>query len=282
MNPTLELDPAAAKDHHILVTPAGVDMQQFSALLASRFDTVLTQDEYTRAVSAHTSFSGPYSLTAATRNALGLPAWAEMAYTAHVPAQRGGPLPPELHGVDPVWDAFAAGQAEGDEALAVAFLCAAARKVGGGVVVNECAIIPQPTADLTLFSPVWLDPQALDTLVAPFLGERSSSLADAEHYRLPDDAPLTGYSIYGAGAGGMVSVAVEAEEYLPAAVAAHEWARDGVVSYQIRWNNDDGASLNQPSFCSEAAALVEGIVRALQDLAPGVVCDDDGFLIDLN
>ncbi|WP_250505723.1 hypothetical protein [Bowdeniella massiliensis] len=284
----LQLALAAARAHHILVVPEGVGYADIHALAASYFPDVYPQDEYTFALAADYSISGAYGLASEIRRELDIPAWAHAAFVAHVPPDRGAALPSELAGIDPVWDAYPEGLPQGEEARALDFFRAAARRLGGALVLaGGSVVVPDPDErpDLSVYSPIWLDPDTLDARLAPILAGARSSLQDADSYELAEDVVLDAYSIYAPIAGGQISIEVQAEEFLPPSIAAFDWAAGGAVAYAVRFiaENEDQRqlSLAQRRERSAAARVIEAACRAIVALAPGVVADDDGFLVDI-
>ena len=286
----LSLDAAATRKHHVLAVPARVSPQEFEILVRSRFIDVWRQDEYTLAVSADTSFSGRYEIEAVARAEMGLPGWANGAFVAHVPPCRGDALPGFLAGIDPVMDAYTDGVPDGSEMAAIQFFMACARRLGGAVALaGGAVVVPNPALapHLTLYSPIWLDPDALVTRIEPVLGPLRTSLQDADRHNLPDEV-MTRYGAYTTAPGDFIEIRVEDDEMLPASVAAFDWAQGGAVSYQLRYfpkaevdYSRDVLDERQLAATDEAAHAIAKACRALQEVAPGAVADDDGFLVDL-
>lgn len=273
---------ASAADHHLLLLPADVTSADFQALVYSTYPTALRQDEYTYVTAPDTSFSGPYRLNADLRATLGAPSWATQAWVAHTAHERADALPAELRGIDPLWDAHADGLLCGSEERAVKFLLAAARRLAGAVRTGGVMISADAnrSAALSVFSPVWLDPTMLGGVVDEFVTNLGDSLTDADRYNLPEQT-MSAYSMYGNAAGGLLSVDVDAEEFLPPAITAFSWAARGAVCYQLRYHPQDEASLDEAAL-QRAELVIEQLARAITQLAPGAVCDDDGFLVQLD
>lgn len=284
----LALEAAAAVDHHVLLLRDEVDLATIEALIRSRFGGAWPQDEFTIAAGPETSFSGPYDVDEGVRGALGLPAWAERAVVAHVPTVRGGPLPEGLAGVDPIFDAYPRALPEGVELEALRFLVAAARRLAGAVLCAGAGlVVPRPNQDCDLiwFSPIWLDPDALRAQLAPVLGPVRSSLQDADALGV-EETVMASYALYGLDV--PLDVHVEAADLVPAAVAAFDWAADGAVAYHVRYAGDLETDLAfgplsdvEAAEIAQAALAAARACRAIGDLAPGVVTDDDGFLLEL-
>ncbi|MDO5726563.1 MAG: hypothetical protein Q4Q03_01400 [Bowdeniella nasicola] len=270
---------AAAENHHLLLLPADVTAEDFQALIYSTFPNTLRQDEYTYAIDPTTSFSGPYQVPAQLRDELDAPSWAEIAWAAHTAYERGDRLPAALAGIDPLWDAHASAPLTGSEERAVQFLVAAARRLHGAVrsggVVIPCD--PHTNPALTLYSPVWLDPNTLGTIASNFLTNLGDSLTDADRYHLAETT-MSAYSVYGDSAQGLITIEVDAEEYLPPAIAAFTWAANGAVTYQLRYHGTDSSA----QVLTAVVGVIEALIVAIADLAPGAICDDDGFLVELS
>lgn len=125
---------------------------------------------------------GPWPIDAELRRLLGLPDWAASIMILQAQAVRGGPLPKELAGIDPVADAFPQAQPEGSELLALTRLRSIARRLAGalllqgdagtsrrGIARRSVLVQPDPATavNLDVYAPVWLAPDAAEALVAP-------------------------------------------------------------------------------------------------------------------
>ena len=75
----------------------------------------------------------------------------------------------------------------------------------------------------------------------------------------------------------------------PLAIGALDWATPGARGYEVRWHPPEKylarpgrLSLSQRRVRAAVIAEVERIAHAVQQLAGGVVVDDDGFLVALD
>lgn len=173
-------------------------------------------------------------------------------------------------------------------------------------------VVPDPAAsvDLTVFSDVWLSPDAaLAVCVAADSGARLASTGTpwqgppptAGTVPVESDGPLTPaqlaalharaedvdvaalsgpqtLSAYGVevdlGDGGLVSVEVSGVEQLPLVLRGLEWAVDGAIAYQVRWTPDDLVDWQRelPSFEHRVARTrAVGVVTALARAVYGAV-----------
>lgn len=321
---TADLDLDLAYAHHLLAVPDDVRREEIEALAGSWFPHAGWLGERSLQLAAGVVLTGPWSLTEEDQQALHLPPADTEIFLLRCPVQRGGPPPPEL--VDPtgLTGAFAAGVPEGAEAEALDFLLAAARRLGGALRVagSGAVLTPDPDADvnLRLHSPVWLDPEALLTVLRPVLpsgrlameldenatavppvseatgdaldpGERAWLHAEATAF---DEAALARqpvFEAYGAvadlGADGMIEVGVEGEDVVPLALQGLDWAERGVVAYAVRWwPADEGAPADATptegfrAVRGRARALVERVAVALHAVVGGEIADEAGFLVD--
>jgi hypothetical protein len=170
---TVDLDLDLAFGHHLLVVGADVSREEVEALALSWFPRAAALGEHAILLADDAVLTGPWTVSDGDRRALRLPAHATQVYLLRCPVQRAGPPPPEL--VDPAGlsGAFRSGMPFGLEAESVTFLLAAARRLGGALRVagSGSVLAPDPDAEVNLwvYSPVWLDPDALVAVVAPVL-----------------------------------------------------------------------------------------------------------------
>lgn len=159
-------------DCHALVLADDVREDEVEAL-------ALSQDEHAGWVGTSrlqlvpgADLVGPWPLDAELRGLIGLPDWATQIMLLECPPQRGGPMPEELAGLDPVADAFPRAQPEGRELIALTRLRAIARRLAGALVLKgdagQTVVQPDPDAsvDMEVLAPVWLTPDAAETLLA--------------------------------------------------------------------------------------------------------------------
>lgn len=285
------LDRGLADPHHLLVLPAEVTADDLEALAVSRDEDAGWAGPSQLRVQAGVQLTGPWGLDRALRGGFDLPAWAEQAYLLLCPVQRGGPLPPELRGIDPVLDAFPEGVPHGVESEALGHLRAFARRLGGAVRLAGSGAVVVPDADaavdLTVLAPVWLDHDVCLQVLTQTLPEVHSLLDD-----IPDELArlqvLEGYAIVAhLGEGDLVEVAVGGLQQPPVVLRGTPWAHDGVVAYEVRWrpHHPEQAFAARPSLAqrrarARAGALIERTALALHALTGGEISDDDGFLVE--
>lgn len=182
----LPLLPAADRElraRHLLALPAGVGPEEVEVLATSRFPSVrwetgtLPQQRTTSGargarlaptpdrlrLSRHTTLTGPYAVGPGDAVGLGLPATTAVVYDVAVPRERGErPYPGGDR--DGIKRAFPEGVPVREELRVLEWLVACARRLGGAVRTAEHGIVLVPdldaTIDLTIFSGVWLEPDA--------------------------------------------------------------------------------------------------------------------------
>lgn len=168
-------------DHHLLVLADDVSPDEVESLAVSLDPQAGWVGASRLQLTPGAELQGPWRLDVQIRRLLRLPEWVSQVMLLHCRAQRSGPLPPELTGVDPLSDAFPLGQPEGLELVALTRLRAIARRLAGGLRLaapgpdgeNHATLVvpdPQSSVDLTVYSPLWLDPdgaQAVLSAVAP-------------------------------------------------------------------------------------------------------------------
>jgi len=173
---------------HLLGLPADVLVDEVETLALSRFAgarwdvapagteplvpparTAAPGEPGVLRTSRHTSLTGPYAAAGA-----GL-AGAEIVFDVVCPRERGEAPYPGSSDRDGIGRAFPAGLPVREEERVLAWLVAAARRLGGSVrtdVGNPAApgvvLVPDPgvTIDMCLYSDVWLEPNAALALVA--------------------------------------------------------------------------------------------------------------------
>ncbi|HLS12893.1 MAG TPA: hypothetical protein VK095_00110 [Beutenbergiaceae bacterium] len=313
------LDAELAWGHHLLVVSAQVEADDVEALALSRFPGASRRDAHTIDLLPGAWLTGPWRLDDGARTRLGLPEEADGAYLARAPVQRSGPVPEELRGLGGMLDAFPEGPPERTEAEVVTFLLAAARRLGAGLRAGGSGVLvlpdPAEIPDLLVHAPVWLDPDALLVVLRPVLPDvrlimeagpaplprAAGTTDDPERLRLHaeadafDAAALAGEEVreaYGAISrfpdDGVISVSVEAQDPAPLTLAGTDWARDGVLTYALRWYPAEDAPRPQekPSAAylsqrEQARDLIERGATSLLSAVGGSIADDDGFLVEL-
>lgn len=269
----LDLDLAFA--HHLLAVPDDVRHEEVEALAGSWFPRAGWLGERSLQLVPDAVLTGPWTVADVARRALHLPDVDTQVFLLRCPVQRGGVTPPELSRPGGLAAAFPAGAPVGVEAEALAFLLAAARRLGGALRVagSGAVLAPDPEADVNLWvhSPVWLDPEALLAVLRPALpavrlaldldaapspqepaapppvvegekldaGEREWLHAEASAF---DEAVLASRPVFEAfgavaelGEDGVLEIGVAGEEVVPLALQGLDWAQGGVVVYLLRW-----------------------------------------------
>lgn len=290
------LAPGAVADAHLLVLSEDVLPDELEVLATSRFtaarweQTPEAPDPRNRRrtvlgvlrLSRHSTLEGPFRIERELRGSLGLPPAGSQGYLLRGPHERGEPPWPGTGDRDGLARAFPEGLPVRDEQRAVAWLVAAARRLGGAVRVagSGVVLVPDPAAavDLTVWSDIWLDPDACLAVVrqavprarldlgrdwaGPPAGigrvavrgaedldpaERAALHAAAEEHDLQVLLHPEARSAYGLLADldtdGMLAVQVGAEEEVPNVLAGVPWASGGAISYRVSWEPDDLAEL---------------------------------------
>lgn len=292
----LPLDPAAADAHHLLVLPEDVAAEELDVLATSRFPHA-RWERLPDAVDLRgrrrvgpgllrltrlSTLEGPYRVPREVRGPLGLPPAGADAYLVRGPRERGTAPWPGAADPDGLARAFPDGLPVRDEERVVAWLVDAARRLGGAVRVADSAavLVPDPGAavDLTVWSDVWLDPEAglavvrqavprarLDlgefwagppdgTGTVPVPGTEDMPAAErAALHAAADERDLRALgspdqrSAYGLLADlepdGMLAVQVGGEADVPLVLGQVPWAGNGAIAYRVSWEPDDLADL---------------------------------------
>ncbi|WP_182112415.1 MULTISPECIES: hypothetical protein [unclassified Actinotalea] len=315
------LDPTSddVVSHHLLVLPGDVGPDEVGTLAASRFPRATWEREPTTAtprpsggarglrvvtpppgrlrLSRHSVLVGPYTLDRPTAAALGVPAQAGIAYVVEAPVERGERPFPYGGDRDGLRRAFPEGLPVRDEERTVAWLLAAARRLGGAVRTSarggspSALLVPDPAAavDLTVWTDIWLEPEAALTVMRQALPRARLNLP-TPHYAgparhaapVPGTEPLTddmrrrlhaaaddhdiaaltsppAMTGYGALADldldGIVALEVAGETHVPPVIAQVPWAVAGAVAYRVRWEPVDlaDAEAERPSLAHKVA-----------------------------
>lgn len=186
---------------------------------------------------------------------------------------------------------------------------------------------PERAVDYVVHSPTWLEPEVLLGVVARELPGAVLAVESHEWYGPPDEAytgeavredtaadPLTpqqlhalhtaadtvdmnvlaepnvidAFAIVGdVGWDGVIEVLVHLADPEEPSVAGQPWAKDDLVTYEVRWQCPDPAQ-REHRYPSEAflssrqrvAPLVAATTRAITEAVGGVVLDEDGFSVD--
>ncbi|MHA7134748.1 hypothetical protein [Oerskovia turbata] len=317
-SPTLPPLPASsAQGHqarHLLALPGDVEVDEVETLAVSRFAgarwdvapsgtdplfppprTAKPGEPGVLRTSRHTTVTGPFSPWSADGSDPGLPPGTDQVYEVVCPRERGDAPIPGGGDRDGVGRAFPAALPTREEERVVSWLVEVARRLGGAIrvdVANPAApgvvLTPDPgaTVNMSVYSDVWLDPQAalavvggvhprvvLATEGSPYqgppqgIGERplyrgetlDPDLRRALHAQADDIdiAALTSGKIldgYGLlidmGVDGLVAVEVAGEEMLPLLLRGLPWAAQGAIAYRICWEPHDlvESQMEVPSF----------------------------------
>lgn len=280
---------------HVLVVPAGVEVEEIEMLALSRFastrwqlEPTVTPDELVDPgvlrTSRHTTLVGPYAPPRSSGMTGGF------AFDVDCPRERGDAPGAGTGDRDGICRAFAAGLPVREEARVVSWLVAAARRLCGLVLFDGAdgvVVRPDPEAqiDLTVYSDVWLAPQAALAIVGavddragfaptgvdwagppPGTGEgslpggvtldprrREALHAAADEFdiaALQRESSASGYAVHiDLGADGLVAVEIGGEELLPVSLRGLPWADGGAVAYRVQWHPEraEQLELEEPS-----------------------------------
>ncbi|GAA1719618.1 hypothetical protein GCM10009809_14260 [Isoptericola hypogeus] len=298
---------------HLLGVPADVVVDELEVLAMSRFagtrwDVVPTDlpgvevpvgrmanpgEPGVLRLSRHSTVTGPFA-PQGRRLETGLPSGTAMVFDVVCPRERWD-TPQRFGGDrDGLARAFPAGLPNREEERVVGWLVQAARRLGGSVRLDVAGtwddidggrrapgagvvLTPDPGAavDLTVYSDVWLDPQAahrvlqavhprvvLATEGKPYQGppqgiaerplypgealdddtrrELHARADDFDIAALQEPMVLDAYGLVtDLGVDGSITVEVEGEERLPLLLRDLPWARSGAVCYHVRWDAPD-------------------------------------------
>lgn len=290
---------AVAAHHHLLLLADDVDPEEIDALITSLVvgsswttpgsATIpgvldLLPDEAER--SGRATLTGPWSAEA-FREPLGLPDWVSTAFVLDVEADRSAAVPAIPGGYGPLLDAFGPHHPVDLERQVLDVVLACARRLAGALRVTTGVVVepdPESAVDLSVHAPHWLDPDALAAVLATAL-PGLHLLPGAELVHREGDH-LDGYGATwhaDAAAADHVLVEVEAAEVMAPAIRTAAWTQGGVISYFLRWiDDDDGRSPHARATRrrrERARAAIEQAALALQAAAGGEILDEDGFLV---
>ncbi|BDZ41619.1 hypothetical protein GCM10025865_09180 [Paraoerskovia sediminicola] len=289
--------PAGYQARHLLVLPDDVVVDEVETLALSRFagtrwDVVPTGVVPAAAAprvarpgepgvlrtSRHTTLTGPFAPVP------GLPHGSSAVFDVTVPRERGEAPYPGGGDRDGLGRAFPHGLPHREEGRVVAWLVDAARRLGGHLALDATAdgraavvLTPDPSVavDMTVYSDVWLDPDAAQSVLSAvdvrirlamdgaewsgpprgiadlplYRGEqmeaetrrRIHAAADEVDIRaLTSGEPLDGYGLLlDLGVDGMVAVEVDGQDELPLLLRGLPWTQGGAVAYRVRWEPSD-------------------------------------------
>lgn len=308
---------------HLLVLPPDVGHDEVETLALSRFPRASWEVEPTSIpprptggarglrnltpppgvlrLSRLTTLVGPYTLDRGATTSLGLPASAGLVYVLHAPVERGDAPWPGGGDRDGLARAFPDGLPVRDEERNVRWLVDVARRLGGAVRIAPHAgrdatlLVPDPAAavDLTVWTDIWLEPDAALAVVRKALPRAYLNLPTMEwagpppgtgtrpvpgtermdpaeraalHERadqhdmavLSDPPPMNGYgALADLDLDGMIAVEVAGETALPPVMQGVPWAAEGAVAYRITWEPADLTELE-----SERPGPVHRVARS--------------------
>lgn len=209
-------------DCHALILADDVAPEEVEALAMSQDAQAGWVGASRLQLSPGVELQGPWPVDADLRRLMNLPEWASQIMILECEPQRGGPLPPELTGIDPMADAFPQAQPEGAELLALVRLRAIARRLAGALLLRgdpahpngatrvsrrRRSILVQPdpssSVNLDVYAPVWLTPDATQTLLArvlpgatqrlePMAGSGAAGLSEMDQAQLERLTELIG------------------------------------------------------------------------------------------
>lgn len=305
---------------HLLLLGPEVEAQEVELLALSRFPATRWETAPTTGrdgtlepgalrTSRHTTLRGPYAASVGGGT----------AFVVTCPRERGEPPYPGGGDRDGLARAFAAGMPVREEDRVTRWLVAAARRLAGTAVLDGIVVTPDPEAqiDLTVYSDVWLEPEAALTtarrvdarvvfapvgedwagppahLVVPADLDAADAAAlqaaadDVDIAALTAPEALSGYALHlPLGLDGLVVVEIAGEELLPVSLRGLPWADGGAIAYRVRWVPDDFEELEEerPPAAhrvarGRAAASVAKLAGALHDAVGGEIADQADFLV---
>lgn len=322
---------------HLLAVSDDVEPEEVEALAMSRFPATRWEAPPevvhskggerlvpgTLRTSRHTTVSGPYAPERVDGAELGFTGPVGMVYEVLCPRERGAP--PFAGGGDR--DGLARVYSDAfpirEEARVAAWLVAVARRLAGAVRFDLAGteprfVVPDPavSVDLTVFSDVWLSPDAalavcttadarsaLASTGTPWQGppptagtvpvesdgpltpEQLAALharaEDADIAALSIPQTLSAYAVeVDLGDGGIVSVEVSGVEQLPLVLRGLEWAVDGAIAYQVRWTPDDLVDWQRELPSTEHRAARTHAVEVVTALTRAVYAAVGGEVVD--
>ncbi|ACZ32188.1 hypothetical protein Xcel_3188 [Xylanimonas cellulosilytica DSM 15894] len=250
-------------------------------------------------LSRHSSLTGPYAPAGQGFDA-GLPSGTATVFDVVCPRERWAePAPTDGGDKDGIARAFPAGLPNREEERVVSWLVATARRLGGSVRLDVggawddaagphaagtgVVLTPDPGAavNLTVYSDVWLDPQACHRVIqavhprahlategSPYQGppagiaerplypgeQLDADLRRALHAAaddfdiaaLQEPHVLDGFGVtIDLGLDGWVTVEVAGEDTVPLLLRELPWVRSGCVAYRVVWDPPDLVDANR-------------------------------------
>lgn len=331
--------------HHVLAFHGQAGPQELEVLAKSRFpraewerdaSTMLLRpvtgsrpetpppSTGTLRLSRHSTLRGPYSVDRGTGMETGLPAGT--AYLIDAPVERGECPWPGGGDRNGLGRAFPDGLPVRDEARVLDWAIAVARRLGGVLRIGPRAdgtpgvlLTPDSSAavDLTVWSELWLDPEATLAVMSQVLpraylnlsgcrwggpprgtGDRPVRGAEvltveqraglhlaADDYdiaALKDPAPMRGYgAVADLALDGMVALEVSGETTLPPVVKSHPWAVHGAVAYRIKWEAADLHDLESEYPSPQHRVARDRAAPLVAEVARGVYAAVGGVITDM-
>lgn len=288
---------------HLLGLPAETLPDEVETLAASRFpgahwdvapadvDLLAPPTRWARPgepgvlrLTASTVLVGPFAPAFSDGFGAGLPDGVAYVFDVTCARARGDAPYPGGGDRDGLGRAFPVGLPAGEEGVVVDWLVAAARRLSGavrldlgGVVSPDVVVEPDPDAnvDLTVYSDVWLEPSAAETLLRAVehdaylatdgvawdgptgtsydpvaLGIRDltpdqvrtvqAEADETDMAALSQPMVLDGYAVVvELGVDGVVVVEVGSEQVLPLVLQGLPWTAGGALTYHVRWEPPD-------------------------------------------
>lgn len=335
--PASSLPIADLFERHLLGVPDDVQSFEIEALALSRFPAARWEaqpaehgaagaarlDPGVLRTSRHTVIRGPYAPVAADGSTLGFGPLVSMVYDVQCPRERGAAPYQGGGDRDGLARVFADGLPVREEWRVVSWLVAVARRLGGSVSFSvgddrRSLTVPDPAVavDVTIYSGVWLDPDAalsvcratspgasFSSLGTPWEGPPSTTgiipaLSDspltpeqlaALHDRadafdveaMANPPALSGYGVeVDLGRDGLVTVEVGGVQHVPLVLKGYPWAAEGAVTYLVRWTPEDLVDWQRevPSFdLRRSRTRAAGVVARLTRAVHGAV---GGVVVD--
>lgn len=234
------------------------------------------------------TLTGPWRLDLVLRHELTLPDWAARAWVLDVEPERSASAPDIPGGYGPLLDAFGLHHPVGLERQALDLLMACARRLAGAIRTDAgVRLEPDPASavDLTVYSPTWLDPAALELALATALPSINVMPGvDASQAETLDGYGALWHPPSALSTESAVILDVEAAEVLPAALAGADWPHGGVIAYRLRWSalGPDRApgTLIEQRHRDEVRTAIERAAVALHAAVGGEILDEDSFLVE--
>ncbi|HLS03289.1 MAG TPA: hypothetical protein VK030_00860 [Actinomycetales bacterium] len=283
--------------NHVLALPEGASLELLLLLAQMRFTAPRIMDGALR-VSRHSRIYGPVSATRKAgapnlRQELGLPTATPTLFSIQCPLERGEPPFMGLPERTGIARACPDGLPIRDEGRVLSWAVAVARRLGGALRVAPSGTVLRPdiesSVDLTILSPVWLDPQAAHKVVSATLPH----VGFHEGARTPEGVDLDPAQIseaYGLGADlgadGRIDVLIGLADDIPLALQP-AWTGQTPISYQVRWTplEMEELEMEDPPFDTKIARrrsfdLIARTAHRLHEAIGGHIVDDDWFLVD--